>query len=105
MVEGEVGVLAINIDTYFCSVGSEKEGEETGLGSLVLSEGGVFSEGRGRKSSREVRGGTWGECKESGEEWGSEGEGFDKAGRGTRVLSRGVEAEGALDTRGEFIKQ
>ena len=60
MVEGEVGVLAVKIDTYFCSVGSEKVGDETGLGSLVLSEGEVFSEGRGGNSSREVRGGTRG---------------------------------------------
>ena len=95
-----MGVLAVKIDRDLCKEGSEKEGEEAGLCGEGTREEGVVWEGRGRKTSKEVRGGTGGAGigLEVGE--GIKSERFDEAGRGEAEQSRRGEEGWSEETKG-----
>ena len=59
-VEGEEGVVAEKMDKYFLSEGSDKDGEEVGLFSGGEGRCDEVVEGRGGKSTIEVKEGTEG---------------------------------------------
>ena len=64
-VEGEVGVVAENMDSDFWREGSKKDGDEARLRGEVTTAGGVFKFVRGGKSTRDIN---------DGNVWDREGE-------------------------------